>query len=96
LRSAVGLALVGVALAACGADDEERDYPDEAVASFVSECRKQPNATEAACRCVIERLQVSMPYAEFERADAALRASRTPEEGSLRKLRTAAEGCLAG
>ncbi len=81
--------------AGCGGDGET-GYPDEAVAAFVSECRKQPNATEAACRCVIGRLQVSMPYDEFERADAALREDRPPEEASLEKLQTAAAGCLAG
>jgi hypothetical protein len=96
LRSALALVLAAAALGACGGDDEEEGYPDAAVASFVSECRKQPNATESACRCVIERLQVSMRYDEFERADAALRGNRQPDEASLRKLQTAAEGCLAG
>jgi hypothetical protein len=95
LRSALALALLVAALVGCGGDDDEAAYPDEAVESFVSECRKQPNATEAACRCVIERLQVSMPYDEFERVDAALREERGPEQASLEKLQAAARGCLS-
>lgn len=84
------------ALAGCGGagDEEERGYPDEAVASFVAECSRQPNASESACRCVIERLQVSMPYEEFARADEALRAERSPDEAALEKLQAAAGGCL--
>lgn len=95
MRSAVALALVVVALVACGAgDDDERGYPDDAVASFVSECRRQQSATETACRCVIERLQVTMPYEEFERVDAAFRRDRTPDRASVAKLEAAAEACL--
>lgn len=87
------LVLAALAAGCGGGDDEESGYPPEAVESFVAECTKQPNASAESCRCVIERLQQSMPFSEFERADAALRENRTPEEGSVVKLQTAAEAC---
>ena len=96
MRSPLALAVLVAVLAGCGGGDDEgeRGYPDEAIASFVAECSRQPNATEAACRCVIRRLEVSMPYEEFARADEALRDDRTPDEASLEKLQAAAAGCL--
>jgi hypothetical protein len=43
---------------------------------------------------VIERLQVSMPYEEFARAEDALRNDRAPTDASVAKLQAAAEACL--
>ncbi len=94
MRRAFPLALLVAGLAACGGNDGEDGYPEEAIASFVSECRTQPGATEASCRCVIERLEVSMPYEEYALADEALRDDRAPSEASVEKLQTAAEACL--
>jgi hypothetical protein len=91
----VPLVIAVAGLGGCGGDDGST-YPDEAVEAFVSECRAQPKASEASCRCVIERLQVSMPYEEFARADDALRDERAPEKASIEKLEAAAEACLAG
>jgi hypothetical protein len=95
LRRALAFAVLVGSLAGCGGDDGST-YPDEAVEAFVSECRAQPKASEASCRCVIERLQVSMPYEEFRRADDALRNDRAPADASVAKLQAAAEACLAG
>jgi hypothetical protein len=95
LPRALALAVLVGSLAACGGEHESA-YPDEAVEAFVSECRAQPNATEPSCRCVIERLQVSMPYDEFARADDALRNDRAPADASVAKLEAAAKACLAG
>ena len=87
--------LLALALVGCGAgSDDDAGYPDEAVETFVSECQKaQEDTTEEACRCVIEHLQKTMPYEEFKRADAALKENEPVDEGSLVKLRTAAENC---
>ena len=92
MRRALALALLAVA-AGCGGE-EDRGYPDEAVETFVAECRRQANASESSCRCVIEQLQVSMPYEEFEHADEALRANRAPAASSVGKLETAAKACV--
>jgi hypothetical protein len=80
-----------VALTACGGGDD--GYPREAVENFVAECDVQPNATERQCRCVIARLEETMPYDEFARADEALEQEQPVDEKSLAKLRQAVEAC---
>ena len=86
------IAAVALALAAgCGSDDEE--YPDQAVENFVDSCKSQAGATEEACRCVIDRLKVTMPYEEFKQADDAVRHQKPLDPESRRKLERAAAQC---
>jgi hypothetical protein len=91
LRSGLALGAVAFALAACGGDDD--GYPQESIDAFVRECDAQPNATEEQCRCVIARLQETMPYDEFTTADAALENDQPVDEASLAKLQQAVEVC---
>jgi hypothetical protein len=92
LRSAVALSFAVVGLAACGGGGED-GYPQESIDAFVRECRAQPNTTERQCSCVVERLQETMPYEEFARADKALKESKDPDPASLEKLRAAITAC---
>jgi hypothetical protein len=92
LRSGVALAFAVVGLAACGGGGED-GYPQESIDAFVRECRAQPNTSERQCRCVVERLQETMPYEEFARADDALKEDREPAAASLEKLRAAVSAC---
>ena len=92
MRSGVALALAVVGLAACGGGGED-GYPGESIDSFVQECVAQPNTSERQCRCVVERLQETMPFEEFARADAALKENREPDAASLEKLRVAVTAC---
>jgi hypothetical protein len=94
LRSALAVAAAATALAGCGGgDDDKSGYPDKAVETFVSSCSKQPGASEEACRCVIDRLQVTMSYDEFVAADKAAREHREPTAASTAKLQAAADRC---
>jgi hypothetical protein len=94
LRSALAVALAIAALAGCGGGEEdERGYPEEAVATFVTTCSAQPGASRAACRCMIDRLQATMPYDEFRAADEAAREDREPTRAATAKLRAAADRC---
>ncbi len=92
MRSAVAVALTVVGLAACGGSGED-GYPRESIDAFVQECKAQPNTVERQCRCVIERLEETMPYDEFAAADEALKANREPDQASLEKLRAAVTAC---
>ena len=92
MRSGVALSFAVVGLAACGGGGED-GYPQESVDAFVSECRAQPNTNERQCSCVVERLQETMPYEEFARADKALKENQQPDAASLEKLRAAITDC---
>lgn len=91
MRSAVALSFAVVGLAACGGSED--GYPQESIDAFVRECKAQPNTSERQCGCVVERLQESMPYEEFARADKALKENRQPDAESLEKLRAAITAC---
>jgi hypothetical protein len=92
LRSGAALAFAVAGLAACGGGGDD-GYPQESVDAFVQECTAQPNTAERQCRCIVERLQETMPYEEFARADAALAENRQPAAASLQKLRAAVTAC---
>jgi len=91
LRSAVALSCAVVGLAACGGSEDA--YPQESIDAFVRECNEQPNTSERQCACVVERLQETMPYDEFARADKALKENQQPDAASLEKLRAAITAC---
>jgi hypothetical protein len=96
LRSALAVAAVAAALAGCGGDeatDDDDGYPQEAVDAFVAECRREPGANADTCRCVVAELQERMAFAEFERADAALKAGRDAGVVAMEKLRAAVGAC---
>ena len=92
MRSGAALAFAVVGLAGCGGDGGD-GYPQESIDAFVQECRAQLNTSERQCRCVVERLQETMPYEEFAEADKALKANREPDEASVEKLRAAVTAC---
>ena len=92
MRSGLVLAFAVVGLAACGGGGDD-GYPQESIDAFVQECRAQPNTSERQCRCVVERLQETMPYEEFAEADVALKENREPAEATLEKLRAAVTAC---
>ena len=96
MRSRVALAFGVLGLAACGGGGGGGDgYPQESIDLFVAECRAQPRTSERQCRCVVERLQQTMPYEEFAEADEALKEDREPAEASLEKLRAAVAACAS-
>lgn len=92
MRSVVALAFAVAGLAACGGGGED-GYPQESIDMFVQECTAQPDTVERQCRCIVERLQETMPYEEFAGADAALKENRQPAAASLAKLRAAVTAC---
>ena len=92
---AILIALVlSLGVAACGGDGGGEDgYPNEAVSNFMNSCTAQQGATEAACRCVIDELERTMPFEEFEETDKALREKRRPAASSQQKLTRAVQKC---
>jgi hypothetical protein len=94
LRNLAAIACAAAVLGGCGGGDDN-GYPEESVDAFIAECRSQANATPKDCRCVIERLQQTMPYDQFAEADEALTEGREAEAAALRKLEAAVRRCGA-
>lgn len=70
MRAALLVALL--TLAACGPSTR---YPAEYKENFEQSCRLN-GSSEAHCACMWDRVEAEIPVAEFEAADAALRAGQ--------------------
>ena len=92
MRSGLAVAFAVLGLAGCGAGSDD-GYPQESIDAFVKECAAQPNTVERQCRCVIERLQETLPYEQFALLDDALKENRRPDKASIGKLRAAVTAC---
>ena len=67
-------------------------YPRARVREFVADCAATPDQRHV-CRCTIERLQSTLPYAEFAAADRAIRAERPVPARARSAIGAAAEAC---
>jgi hypothetical protein len=47
----------------------------------------------AVCRCTIDRLQETLPFAEFAAADKAIRQSKPVSSKTRKTIDDATEGC---
>jgi hypothetical protein len=75
--------LCGSAIVAssCGGSEGPRSYPAQVEKNFVRECVKQPGATESYCRCTLAKLEKTMSFDEFKKAEtAAMRGEDLPDE----------------
>ena len=94
MRSGLALTLAFAVLGVAGCGDGSDDgYPQESIDAFVKECAAQPNTAERQCRCVIVRLQKTLPYEQFAQLDKALKENGRPDEASIGKLRAAVTAC---
>jgi hypothetical protein len=67
-------------------------YPAATVEEFVDACAVAPGQRRV-CECTIERLQSTLPYAEFATADRAIRAERPVPARTRRAIDDATEAC---
>ena len=67
-------------------------YPDAAVQSFVDACATSPRQ-RPVCVCTIDRLQRTLPYRDFQAADAAVRGGRAVPRGTQQVVDRATSAC---
>ena len=72
--------------------DPRYEYPPEVVRGFVAACASSASQ-RAVCRCTIERLQSTLPYAEFAAADRAVRAEQPVPPHARAAIGEATEAC---
>ena len=67
-------------------------YPAAAVEKFVDACATTPRQ-RPVCVCTIDRLQRTLPYRDYQAADAAVRADRPAAPETRRVVDRAAAEC---
>ena len=67
-------------------------YPPGSVRGFVRACASSPGQRKV-CGCTIERLQSTLPFAQFTAADRAIRDGRPLDESTRAAIDDATEAC---
>lgn len=65
-------------------------YPERARENYMTSCLSTSAGEEATCRCVLEELERTVPFKDFVKIDADLRAGGAPP----RKITDALAACL--
>ena len=94
----LSFALVGAV--GCG-DDGGRDsssepggkYPEEVRKTFLDSCDSQPNATRSTCECALDKVEKTVSFDEFKKADEAIREDPKARPPGYDKLIKAAREC---
>ena len=77
--------------AGAGVSGPRYPYEPVAVQNFVRECAK--TGSRSACVCTIDRLQQTLPFADFEAADRAIRQDQTVSAKTRATIDAAANAC---
>lgn len=87
--------LLGFGAVGCGGDGD--GYPESARQDFMRTCQAELRAEDrkAACECVLEEVERTVPYEQYKKAEAALREETELDRATAVKLRDAVQGCLA-
>ena len=92
-------ALTGAA--ACGDDDggsensakAGNEYPSQVRENFLKSCDAQPNASRSVCECTLDKVEKTVSYDDFKKADQAIRDDAGAKPKGYDQLVKAAETC---
>ena len=93
---ALPLAALALTLSACGGDNSSNaggGYPKSAEDNFLAACKTASGGKEAVCKCALAKLEDTLSYADFKRADAAVRGGGKATGDTAKKLEDAISGC---
>jgi hypothetical protein len=95
---ALPLSVLSLGLAACGGGDSgdgsANGYPGEVEKTFLDACKSTSKGNESACRCTLTKLEATVPYDDFKKADAAVRAGKAADPETSGKLTSAIKACV--
>ena len=89
--TAVAVSLAATALAA-GCGSGRAPYPAKVEKGFLRACNAGERRPQA-CRCILSRLEATVPYDEFRLADEALRAGNRAPAATEKKVAAATNAC---
>jgi hypothetical protein len=95
IRLALPLVVLSLGLAACGGDDDKSsDYPSGVERNFLNACNKSSKGKEDACKCALDKLEDTVSYEDFKKADAAIRSGKSADPRTTEKLQAAIKACV--
>ena len=93
-RLALPLLVLSLGLAACGGGgDDEPSYPADVKERFLAACSKSSKGKDEICRCTFSKIEDTVPFAEFNKADKALSGGGRADPATAEKLNAALKAC---
>jgi hypothetical protein len=97
MRLLVAALLAASALAGCGGGSSSstsghHGYPKTAEDTFIKACTAQ-GAKSGYCHCALDRIEGTVPYPEFKKADQALGSLRGAAKDTRGKFLAAIKAC---
>jgi hypothetical protein len=94
---ALPLAALSLGLAACGGDDNDSKagskYPDDVRENFMKACEASSNGKTAACDCALKKLEETVSYDDFKKADEAIREGGEASGSTADRIQDAIKSC---
>jgi hypothetical protein len=93
---ALPLAALTLGLAACGDDEDSKaggGYPTEVKENFMRACKLSSSGKEDACKCALDKLEETVSYEDFKKADADIRAGGKASGDTADKIQEAITSC---
>jgi hypothetical protein len=94
---AVPFAVAALGLGACGGDDNSSKtggkYPSEVEDNFMTACKASSGGKEDACKCALRKLEETLSYDDFKKADADIRKGGKASGDTAEKITNAIKSC---
>ena len=94
---AVPFAAIALTLGACGGSDNSSSkgskYPSLVEDNFLNACKLSSNGKEDACKCALKKLEDTLSYDDFKKADADIRAGGKASGDTAKKISDAISSC---
>jgi ABC-type phosphate/phosphonate transport system substrate-binding protein len=98
MKKALIVAAALTALAGCGTSSSSKGdkYPQAAVDNFIKQCVASGGGTNDVkdrCTCVIDKLQNRVKFADFKKADDAIKNKKQPPKATIDAIDKAVSDC---
>jgi hypothetical protein len=98
MKRALIVVVAATALAGCGSSNKNNggDYPKTVIADFTKNCVASGGGTNDVkdrCKCVIGKIQDRVDFADFKKADDAIRNGTKPDKAVIDDENQAVSDC---
>ena len=101
IRHLAAAAATALLIAGCGSDDSDagkagEKYPEDSRKAFLDSCDAQPSAERSVCECALEKIEATVSFNDFSKADKALREGKEVDAATQAKFEDATTECSKG